>query len=80
MKYRKIPVVVEAIQWTGDNYKQLRDFTGQELPRLVSKGLLLYTLEGYVEASLTDYIIKGVDNEFYPCKEDVFLKTYEKAE
>jgi hypothetical protein len=43
----------------------------------VYKGLRIPTYEGYVFASVGDYIIKGVEGEFYPCKPDIFEKTYE---
>lgn len=42
--------------------------------------IMIPTLEGDMIASLGDYIIKGVNNEFYPCKPDIFEKTYEKVE
>lgn len=42
------------------------------------EGLKIHTLEGEMTASVGDYIIKGVNGEFYPCKPDIFHKTYEK--
>ncbi|WP_204664866.1 hypothetical protein [Dyadobacter sandarakinus] len=41
--------------------------------------ILIPTLEGVMEASLGDWIIRGVNGEFYPCKPDIFEKTYEPA-
>jgi len=87
-KYRKIPVVIEAVQWTGNNLKEVIEFTGLhssankwtwEQYEMVVKGqgLKIFTLEGRMDATIGDYIIKGVHGEFYPCKEDIFAKTYE---
>ena len=87
-KYRKRPVVIEAIQWTGENLREIIDFTGlndsakhfswEEYEALVKKeGLKIFTLEGTHMASIGDYIIKGVAGEVYPCKPDIFEKTYE---
>ena len=87
-KYRKKPVEVEVIQWTGKNLREVIDFTGQhpsaqqwtweEYERQVEeKGLKIFTLEGPMMASVGDYIIKGVKGEFYPCKPDIFKATYE---
>lgn len=80
MKYKKIPVVVEAIQYTGGNYDEICDFIGEKLSDDIYKRLWIPTLEGYVKASVGDYIIKGIRGEFYPCKGDIFFETYEKIE
>jgi hypothetical protein len=82
MKYRKKPVVIEAVQWTGPNLNELRNWiTGSNLPTGVNSAygdfLHIETLEGCMEASLGDYIIKGIKGEFYPCKPDIFAATYE---
>ena len=71
MKYRKKPVVIEAIQWTGDNVNKIVEFIGQHN---IDYGVYLkiHTLEGTMQASVGDYIIKGVQGEFYPCKPDIF--------
>jgi len=90
-KYRKKPVVVEAVEWTGHNLKEIFDFTGvngsakhllwAELVELVENdGLKIFTLEGAMKATIGDYIIKGVQDECYPCKPDIFKATYELAE
>lgn len=80
MKYRKKPVVIEAIQWTGDNWDDIYRFTGSclayEYPAFEQK-LSISTIEGRMVASLHDWIIKGVNGEFYPCKPDIFEQTYE---
>ena len=91
MKYRKKPVVVEAIQWTGKNLQELKNFVGDSLEYdvmdaawEVGKGpvivnVRIQTLEGIHHASVGDFIIKGIRGEFYPCKPDIFAKTYESA-
>ena len=88
MKYRKKPVVVEAMQWTGLNLEEVKDFVGEALTYdildtawEVGKGrphvfMKIKTLEGDMEVSEKDFIIKGVNGEFYPCKPDIFQKTY----
>jgi len=69
MRYRKKPVVIDAVQWTGTNHRGR--FRG---------GLVIKTLEGEHLANIGDYIIKGVHGEFYPCKPDIFRETYEEVE
>lgn len=77
-KYRKKPVTIEAIQWNGGNLSEIRDFMRRTV---VANGLVLIipTLEGNMHASLNDYIIKGINGEFYPCKPDIFAKTYDEV-
>lgn len=82
-KYIKKAIPVEAIQWNGENISQILKFTkGNAVIHNFNPDniplLIIHTLEGNMEASIGDYIIKGVDGEFYPCKEDIFLKTYEE--
>src|SRR5690606_633802 len=77
-KYRKKPVVVEAIQWTGDNTSEIMKWIGDKA--YFRDTLYIKTLEGDHRASVGDYIIKGIKGEFYPCKPDVFEKTYELVE
>lgn len=80
MKYRKRPVVVEAIQWTGCNITEMCKFTGRDVSHLLVSGeLYIETLEGTHHASVGDYIIRGVKGEYYPCKPDIFELTYEAA-
>lgn len=81
MKYRKKPVTVEAVQWRGDNLDEVKEFVGQFL--LVDdilQRIYISTLEGRMEAKLSDYVIKGVNGEFYPCKPTIFEKTYDRVE
>lgn len=79
MKYRRKPVVIDAIQWTGDNYADVFEFTeGYAYPtKPHSDTLGVTTLEGEVIAKKGCYIIRGVNGEYYPCQEDIFNKTYE---
>lgn len=81
MKYRKKPVIIEAVQWNGSNISEICKFTNRDVSHLLVCGqLYIETLEGTHHASVGDYIIKGVKGEFYPCKPDIFAKTYEIAE
>lgn len=78
MKFRKKPVVIEAVQWTGDNEMEIYDFSnGKVLHIAGSTKMLVPTLEGDMQASVGDWIIRGVQGEFYPCKPDIFAATYE---
>jgi len=88
--YCKKPVVVEAIQWTGDNLKEIISFTGlndsakrwtwEEYEQVVAKeGLKIFTLEGSLIAPIGWWIIKGIKGEFYPCDPDIFEMTYKKV-
>ena len=74
-KYRKKPVVIDAVQFTG-NFDEIEEFVGGDAEFRDGK-LLVATLEGPLHASHLDWIIKGVEGEFYPCKPDIFAKTYE---
>lgn len=93
-KYRKKPIVIEAIQ-LQNNYNSIKkcvEFTGQHVSEsymskikfeeyveiVKNNGMKIQTLEGEMTASINDYIIKGVKGEFYPCKPDIFEQTYEK--
>lgn len=77
--FRKKPVVIEARQWTGGNAVPLLDWIGTHA-RQEGSCLIIHTLEGDHEASLGDWIIKGVQGEFYPCKPEIFNATYEPVE
>lgn len=92
MKYRKKPVVIEAVQWNGTNLEEVKQFVGDSLEYdiydaawQVGKGIpfvnmRIKTLEGVMDVSKGDFVIKGVNGEFYPCKPDIFEKTYEAAD
>lgn len=82
-KYRKKPVVIEALLWTGSNLDDVLAFCcGDATYEQMAKGsaaVVIKTLEGQHIASIGDFIIKGVHGEFYPCKPDIFEKTYEEC-
>jgi len=84
VKYRKKPVVIEAVQWTGENFEELWKLLESKEGRAVYEesdmSIFLETLEGTMKAEVGDYIIKGVQGEIYPIKEEIFLKTYEQVE
>ena len=92
MKYRKKPVVIDAIQLTDRNVRQVYEWvhgcvaikTDIDLHKwddyvqlIIAKGMKIPTLEGKMVASIGDYIIKGVQGEVYPIKADIFEATYE---
>ena len=78
MKFRKKPVVIEAIRFNGRNSADIHEFCGEYVREPVGEDYLeIITLEGIVKAQPGDYIIKGVNGEFYPCKPDIFEQTYE---
>lgn len=78
MKYRKKPVVIEAVQWTGGNIDEMVTFAGHAMTHEPDfEVLIIPTLEGKMRASPMDWIIRGVKNELYPCKPDIFEATYE---
>lgn len=94
-KFRKKPIVIESIQWTGRNEMEIADFIGgltqvrrpthiheRELDDIPNEAytIIIPTLEGDMTASRMDWIIKGVNGEFYPCKPDIFEKTYEPVD
>lgn len=91
-KYRKKPVIIEAIQWTGTNLEEIKSFVGDSLKCdindtawQVGKGapnvdIFIKTLEGDHICTKGDFIIKGVKGEFYPCKPDIFYAIYEESE
>lgn len=88
MKYVKKPVEIEAIQWDGLNLNEILEFVGENLKYEIFDeawrlnqappyiDMKIHTLEGDMEVSKGDYIIKGVRGEFYPCKPDIFNDTY----
>lgn len=92
LKAIKKPVTIECIEWTGDNLFEVITFTDGKpdlscakasdawthyKDHVDSEGLKIHTLEGLMNANVGDFIIKGVNGEFYPCKPDIFHKTYD---
>lgn len=86
-KFRKRPVVVEAVQLTRENASEVWGWAseafsaGQARDVIIDAddGLTIKTLEGDMRASFGDWVIKGVKGEFYPCKDEIFAATYEPA-
>lgn len=91
-RFRKKPVEIEAIRWTGTNDEEIRKFLGWQGENDINDwpaeyhfrsddgaNLTIHTLEGDMRASTGDWIIRGVQGEFYPCKPDIFEATYEPA-
>lgn len=84
-KFRKKPVVIEAVEvtgWTESEFVLIADWCGGNVVKVKIPGHTQFaidipTLEGTMRADLNDYIIKGVKGEFYPCKPDIFEATYE---
>ena len=83
-KYRKKPVVIEAIQLIKENVVEVLSFCNSSGNIVASNedemGISILTLEGTMTANIGDYIIKGVKGEFYPCKPDIFEQTYEEVD
>jgi hypothetical protein len=84
-KYRKKPVVIEAVIFNRELFDLVEDFTrgtahsfGIERRINGKCTCIIPTLEGQHIANEGDYIIKGVKGEFYPCKPDIFKMTYEE--
>jgi hypothetical protein len=82
-KYRKKPVVIEAVQFDGTEQSliEICSFaTGKAISsEYGGKAIRIPTLEGQMIADIGDFIIKGVQGEFYPCKPDIFELTYEEV-
>ena len=83
-QYRKKPVVIEAIQFNGKNAEEIEQWSNNNVKSgpvsedtLSRDYLEIETLEGTMTAQPNDYVIKGVNGEFYPCKPDIFEKTYD---
>lgn len=91
-RFRKRPVEVAAVRYVGGNAVEIVAFIGgpdrarvveRQLPgpgRGMHPGIAIHTLEGTMVASLGDWIIRGVQGEFYPCKPGIFAATYEPVE
>ena len=79
LKYQKKPVVIEAVQWNGEITDELMAIckTGIVCVIIQSNEMKIKTLDGTMTASLGDFIIKGVKDELYLCKPDIFEATYE---
>lgn len=102
-RYRKMPVVIEAMQWSGsadaatpiidwilsgggtarwheEKHESLGPYRADDINVLTTpEHIAINTLEGVMRADVGDYIIRGVQGEFYPCKPDIFESTYEEV-
>lgn len=76
MKFRKLPVEIEAVQYDGTNADEIQSFVGGACVSDQNR-LAISTLEGRMRVSPGDWVIKGIHGEFYPCKPDIFVSTYE---
>lgn len=82
-QYRKKPVVIDAIMLTEENLEQVSEWCGGSMwiaPDPFTAPLVIPTLEGGHEAHFGDWIIRGIVGEFYPCRNDIFEKTYEAVQ
>jgi len=83
-KYRKKPVVIESIQFIPENDREIHEWLSCKhnfgLNLADTPYLKIQTLEGDMIVSRKDWIIKGINGEFYPCKPDIFEQTYEEIE
>jgi len=86
-KYRKKPVVIEAVQFEGGMYSVRKIVDELKMPREsynfengIEGKFYIHTLEGTHTANIGDFIVKGIKGEFYPVKPDIFAATYEKVE
>ena len=86
-RYRKKPVVIEAVQLKDESIIEIINWTTDYINIEIDTdendniiGMIIPTLEGAMKASMNDYIIKGIQGEFYPCKPNVFEQTYELVE
>jgi len=83
-KYRKKPIIIEAEQLNTGNITKLEQWCGGGIKgtalHISDRVIDIQTLEGEMRANMGDWIIKGIKDEFYPCKPDIFEQTYEKVE
>ena len=80
-RYRKKPVTVEALQWTGDNIKEVDQFVGCSVSvRAWDRVLYLYIDEKTYPLNKMDYIIKEPNGRVYPCSWETFQEAYEAVD
>lgn len=91
-RHVKKPIAIEAVKWKGFNNDEIKDFADDGVKTEViregdadngippSVNCSIEALESVMKANVGDYIIKGVNGESYPCKQDIFEKTYDKAD
>lgn len=76
--YKTKPCVVKAVQWTGDNTEEIQEFAKNSID-FSSGRPVIHTLEGDMTASIGDFIIEGLKEEFYPCNPEAFDRKYEEC-
>lgn len=76
-RYRKVPVVIDAVQLTWENRDEVAEWCDAVVVWSDADHILIKTLEGTMNAHIGDWVIRGVKGEFYPCKPDIFASTYE---
>lgn len=89
-KFKKKPIEIEAIQWSGDEFNEFPEWLREAWSKniMIDEGSIMRigntihinTLEGTMVAQPGDWIIKGINGELYPCKPDIFEKTYDFVE
>jgi hypothetical protein len=87
-RYRKLPVEIEAVQFQGDNWPEIAAFVGDDEDQVeqvngdedIGPCLIVQTTEGAMRARPTDWLIRGIEGELYPCAHSVFLASYEPVE
>ena len=78
-KFRKKPVVIEAMQFDGENFAAVRRFAGAHVWATVANRKKIQTLNGPVHLNKGDYVAKTVKGDYYPCSPDVFEATHEEV-
>jgi len=76
-RYRKKPIVIDADQWNPNDPASVKGVSMIPDLRIAEDVVLIYTLEGVMHAGPGDWIIRGIKGEYYPCKNDIFMATYE---
>lgn len=83
-KFQKKPITIQAVQWdgrAGTIFPMAPFENATKAPEVNEDGTLdIATLEGVMKADVGDFIIKGLAGEVYPCKEDIFWKTYDQVD
>ena len=89
-KYRKLPVTIEAehvyklLNLASNDWNNLPEWVKENYEKgnivFLNKSLSIMTLEGRMNANYNDYLIKGINGEIYPCKPNIFERTYERVE
>lgn len=77
-KYRKKPIVIDAVQWTGTNQDEVIEFLGSHLGSVVPNGeIVVQSMEGNVRGPVGMWVMRGVQGEHYLCAPDIFAATYD---